>query len=187
MISPVGVVAAFARGSKWIAAVAVAAAIAGMFYDPNPLMWIALGSGVLALAYFVSGALRQRDFLHLWILVFFAGAVAIFFAGSARYLLPVAAPLAILVARAAGTRALWTAVALQMPLSLALAAANYQHWDGYRVFAASVQKPAPGHHVWVAGEWGLRYYMEAVGALPLERDRLLEPGDVLVSSELSGG
>jgi len=187
MISPFGVVAAFARGWRWPAGFAAAAAIAAAFYDPNPLMWMTLGLGALVLAYVLSGALRQRDFLQLWIVIFFTGSIVVFFAGSARYLLPMAAPLAILVARAAGTRMLWAAVALQMPLSLALAVSNYQHWDGYRVFAASLTKPAPGHHLWVGGEWGLRYYLESDGALPLEREQTLTPGDIVVASELAGG
>jgi len=185
MVSPVGVVAAFVRRSKWIAALAALAAAAGALYDANPLFWIALASGVLVLAYVIAEA-RQHDFLILWILIFFAAAVAIFFAGSARYLLPIAAPLAILVARAASARVLWAAFALQMPLSLALATANLQHWDGYRAFAAFIPKPAAGRHTWVAGEWGLRFYAEAIGALPLTRDQYLEPGDVVVWSELSG-
>jgi 4-amino-4-deoxy-L-arabinose transferase-like glycosyltransferase len=192
MISPVGVVAAFglrskSTGSKWTPWLAALAAGAGAFYDANPLMWITLGCGVLVLAYVLTGTLRQHDFLCVWMVIFFAGAVVLFFAGSARYLLPVAAPLAILVARVPGIRILLAAVVLQMPLSVALAAANYQHWDGYRVFAASLKKPATGHHVWVTGEWGLRYYLESDGALPLERDQMLEPGDMVVSSDLAGG
>ena len=44
---------------------------------------------------------RDRDtaFLAAWIALFFGGAVAVFFAGSARYLLPMAAPVALLVSR----------------------------------------------------------------------------------------
>jgi 4-amino-4-deoxy-L-arabinose transferase-like glycosyltransferase len=185
MISPVGIVAAFVSRSKWIAGLAALAALAGALYDANPLFWIALASGVLVLAYAIAEA-KQRDFLSAWIVIFFAAAVVIFFAGSARYLLPMAAPLAIVVARAASPPVLWTAFALQMPLSLALAASNFQHWNGYRDFAASIPKPAAGRHVWVAGEWGLRYYSEAGGALPLTRDQFLEPGDIVVWSELSG-
>jgi hypothetical protein len=185
IVSPVGILMAFVRRSKWIAGLTALAAVAGALYDANPLFWIALASGVLVLAYAISEA-RQRDFLSVWTVIFFAAAVVIFFAGSARYLLPIAAPLAILVARAASARVLWAAFALQLPLSLALAAANLQHWDGYRAFAPSIPKPAAGRHVWVAGEWGLRYYAEAGGALPLTRDQFLEPGDVVVWSELAG-
>jgi 4-amino-4-deoxy-L-arabinose transferase-like glycosyltransferase len=185
MISPVAIVAAFVRRSKWIAGLAALAALAGALYDANPLFWIALASGVLVLTQAIAEA-KQRDFLSAWIVIFFAAAVVIFFAGSARYLLPIAAPLAIVVARAASAPALWTAFVLQMPLSLVLAASNFQHWNGYQDFAASIPKPALGRHVWVAGEWGLRYYAEAGGALPLTRDQFLEPGDIVVWSELGG-
>ena len=45
-------------------------------------------------------AARTRTrFLLAWIAIFFAGAVVIFFAGSARYLLPMAAPVALLASR----------------------------------------------------------------------------------------
>jgi len=128
---------------------------------------------------------RQPDVLFLfgWIAVFFAGAVAVFFAGSARYLLPIAAPLALL---ASHLRARWLAVgfAAQLALGLGLAAVNYQHWDGYRRFAQALRASAAGHRVWVDGEWALRFYLEADGALPLRKTQRLRPQDIVVSSEL---
>ena len=128
---------------------------------------------------------REPDtlFLLAWIGIFFAGALAFFFAGSARYLLPMAAPVAILASR---LRPKWLALGFgaQMALGLGLAAANYQHWDGYRNFAELVRGPAAGHRVWVNGEWGLRYYLEKDGALPLTKTQPLRPGDIVVTSEL---
>jgi hypothetical protein len=128
---------------------------------------------------------REPDtlFLLAWIAVFFAGAVAIFFAGSARYLLPMAAPVALLASR---WRARWLAAgfAAQLALGLGLAAVNYQHWDGYRRFAQTLRAPANGHRVWVDGEWGLRYYLEADGGLPLRKSQRLRPQEIVVSSEL---
>jgi hypothetical protein len=59
---------------------------------------------------------------------------------------------------------------------------NYQHWDGYRAFAASLQ---PYHRIWINGEWGLRYYLESEGGLPLQRGQAVQPGDLVVSSELA--
>jgi hypothetical protein len=105
--------------------------------------------------------------------------VAVFFAGSARYLLPMAAPVALLASR---LRPRWLAAgfAAQMVLALGLAVVNYQHWDGYRQFAARVQ----GARVWVDGEWGLRHYLESQGALPLTKTQRLRAGDIVVSSEL---
>jgi 4-amino-4-deoxy-L-arabinose transferase-like glycosyltransferase len=129
---------------------------------------------------------REPDtlFLLAWIAIFFAGALVIFFAGSARYLLPMAAPVALLASR---LRPRWLAAgfALQLALGLSLAAVNYQHWAGYRQFAESLRGPTAGHRVWVDGEWGLRYYLESDGALPLKKTQRLRPGDIVVSSELS--
>ena len=68
------------------------------FYDLNPLFWLSVGCGVLVLTWLITEALH-RDFLAAWAVIFFAGALLIFFAGSARYLLPIAAPVAILAAR----------------------------------------------------------------------------------------
>jgi Dolichyl-phosphate-mannose-protein mannosyltransferase len=129
---------------------------------------------------------RDRDsaFLAAWIALFFAGAAILFFAGSARYLLPMAAPLALLVSR---LRPRWLAVgfAVQMALSLALATVNYQHWGGYRRFARQIRPATAGHRVYIDGEWGLRYYLEADGGLPLERGQVLRAGDIVVSSQLA--
>jgi hypothetical protein len=127
---------------------------------------------------------RDTQFLLAWIAIFFAGAVVVFFAGSARYLLPIAAPVALLVSR---LRTRWLALGFvaQMTLSLGLAAMNYQHWDGYRRFAASLPAKTAGHRVWVDGDWGYRYYLTAQGALPLVKTQTLRPGDIVVSSELN--
>lgn len=129
---------------------------------------------------------RDRDtaFLAAWIALFFAGAVAVFFAGSARYLLPMAAPVALLASR---LRPRWLAAGfgVQMALSLALATVNYQHWDGYRRFARQIRAATAGHRVYIDGEWGLRYYLEADGGLPLERGQVLRAGDMVVSSQLA--
>ncbi len=173
IVSPVLVLAAFRRA--WIAAVVAAAAAA--LYDPNPMFWGSIACGVL-----VAAACFRRDFLSLWVMIFLAGGLIVFFAGSARYLLPLAAPVAILAARSASVQMLAVGFALQMAISLGLAAVNYRHWDEYRRFAASLPKEP---RTWVNAEWGLRYYLETQGALPLSRDQALTPGDIVVTSELA--
>ena len=127
---------------------------------------------------------RDTQFLAAWAVLFFGGALAVFFAGSARYLLPMVAPLALLASR---LRPKWLAAgaAAQLALGLALAWVNYQHWDGYRRFAASLRSQAAQHRVWIDGEWGLRYYLEAEGGLPLRKGQLMRPGDLVVTSELA--
>jgi hypothetical protein len=77
------------------------------------------------------------------------------------------------------------AFALQMALALGLAVVNYQHWDGYRAFARELEPVTAGRRVWVDGEWGLRFYLEADGALPLRKTQRVRPGDIVVSSELA--
>jgi hypothetical protein len=126
----------------------------------------------------------QTQFLVAWVAIFFASALVIFFAGSARYLLPMAAPMAML---AAGLPRRWLAIgfALQMALSLGLAAMNYEHWNAYRAYAASLDRAIENRRVWVDDEWGLRHYMEERGALPLTKAQRLRADDIIVSSQLS--
>jgi hypothetical protein len=126
----------------------------------------------------------QTQFLAAWIVIFFGSALVIFFAGSARYLLPMAAPMAML---ASGLPRRWLAIGfgLQMALSLSLATMNYQHWDAYRVHAAAIKPVIENHRVWVDDEWGLRHYMEELGALPLQKATRLRADDIIVSSQLS--
>ena len=125
----------------------------------------------------------ETQFLLAWTGIFMAGAVIVFFAGSARYLLPIAAPLALFASR---LPAKWLAAgfAAQMALSLGLAVVNYQHWDGYRSFARTLRPPEAAR-VWVDDQWGLRFYVEAGRGVPLEQAQRLRAGDVVVTSELS--
>jgi hypothetical protein len=182
IVSPL-IVVTFASKSR-ARLLAAVAALAAAFYDLNPLFWLSVGCGVLLLTWLVSEALR-REFLALWAVIFFTGALLIFFAGSARYLLPIAAPISIFAARRSSHRWLAAGFGLQMVLALGLATANYQHWDGYRQFAKTLSTEAAQHRVWVDAEWGLRYYLESEGALPLARDQMVQPGETIVSSDLA--
>jgi hypothetical protein len=127
----------------------------------------------------------ERDFIRSWILIFFAGAAVVFFAGSARYLLPIAAPVAILAVRLCTRPVLVAGFVVQMALSIGLAIVNYQHWDAYRQFAKSLSNPASEHRVWINAEWGLRWYLEQEGAVPMPKDQVVNPGDIVVSSTLA--
>ncbi|MGH9663113.1 MAG: glycosyltransferase family 39 protein, partial [Bryobacteraceae bacterium] len=183
LAGPLIAAAAFCKIPRWGWGVAAAAGTAAAIYDPNPLFWASITLGVVVLVWCV---LRAREnFLAAWVVIFFAAALAIFFAGSQRYLLPIAAPVAILAACNVRPRWLIAGIALQLTVSLGLAVVNYQHWDGYRRLAHTLEKDCATKRVWVNAEWGLRYYMEAEGALPLERDRAPWPGDIVVTSALS--
>lgn len=156
--------------------------IALFFVDRNPLYWVSASVGVLVLVWCSE---HYRDFLSGWILIFFGAALVIFFAGSARYLLPLILPVAILASRGMSSRLLYGAAFLELLLSLALAIVNYQHWDDYRQFARSLTPQVESKRTWVNGEWGLRYYLEAEGALPLMLNQTVHPGEIVVSSSLA--
>jgi 4-amino-4-deoxy-L-arabinose transferase-like glycosyltransferase len=178
IVSPLIVV--FWRGARWRWIAGAVAAVAAAIYDPNPLFWISFGCGVILLASCIG-----RDFLRAWIAIFFCASAFLFFAGSARYLLPMAAPVAILAVRTVGPRIFGIGVALQLGLGIALAIVNYQHWEAYRGFAAWLAPRVENRRVWINAEWGLRFYLEANGALPLPKDPPLRDRDVIVSSELA--
>jgi hypothetical protein len=127
---------------------------------------------------------KDVKFLLAWALLFLAGALTVFFAGAARYLLPMAAPAALLASR---LPVRWLAVgfAAQMILALGMATVSYQHWDSVRRFAEDLRPRSADHRTWVNGELGLRYYLERDGALPLRRDQRLRPGDIVATSELT--
>ncbi len=159
----------------------IPAAIAAAFYDLNPLFWasIAVGLGIL-----IWCARNWRDFLAQWVLIFFAGALILFFAGSARYLLPIALPIAILATQRASRRWQKLGFAASLTLGVGLAVVSYHHWDGYRQFARALQNDVESKRVWINGEWGLRYYMESEGALPIQQGQAVHPGEMIVSSAL---
>ncbi len=152
---------------------AVPLGLTAALYDPHPLFWLPFGLGASLLL-----SLKPKtEWLHQWITLFFAAALVIFFAGANRYLLPLALPVAIL---ASHYRLARPAIALQFVLSAALAFTNYQHWQAYRDFVSP-----PDGRLWVNAEWGLRFYAEAVGGVPLLRGEPVQPGDAVLTSALS--
>jgi hypothetical protein len=189
IVFPLLAIVAFRRGPKWIYACAVTAAIGAAVYDPNPLFWASCGIGVWILGW-CAGQIAAPDpetkFLAAWVVVFFAAALIIFFAGSARYLLPIAAPVSFLVARNAPPRWIWAGIAAQAVVAILLAIVNYQHWGGYREFAEQIQSEIAQHRTWTNAEWGLRYYLESQGALPIARAQSFRPGDLIVTTVYTG-
>jgi hypothetical protein len=180
MVSPLILFALIPRGGRWRWIAAATAAAGAAFYDPNPLFWVSFGLGVWVLAWCVG-----REFPGWWVLLFFAPAMLVFFAGSARYLLPVAAPLAILAANASRRSIAIAGGALQLALGLGLAVVNYQTSNTYRHYVELLQEQVHGRRIWVNADWGLRYYLEAAGGLDLTTNPQVQPGDIVVTSELS--
>ena len=192
LVFPVLAVLAFRQAPKWAWAVAVTAAAAGAaLVDSHPLFWVSFGVGILLLLWCLLELRRRTSednlFLAAWVLVFFAAALVLFFAGSARYLLPVAAPVALLVTRQLADRRRWLAAGfiLQLLLGLSLSAVNYQHWDGYRAFVRSLEDQFEQRRVWINGEWGLRFYAEAKGGLPLVESQAVQPGQIVLTSKIA--
>ncbi len=193
IVFPVLVLAgAWRRENRWGWLAAAAACGGAALLDRHPLFWASVGAGTLLASWLLCEWWRNRKsaagFLAAWALLFFSAALALFFAGSARYLLPMAAPVAILVANSlqGGRRWLLAAgIALQMALGVALSVVNYQHWDGYRQSAQDLRGQTESRRVWVNGEWGLRHYFESDGALALRRGQPVQPGEMVVSSDLA--
>jgi hypothetical protein len=179
MIFPAAAFYGFRGQAKVPAAAAAVPALAAAWYDPNPLCWASVFAGAFVLVAAVRSA--PCRFLAAWIALFFAAALILFFAGSARYLLPLALPLAV---AAAPLVPRW-AIPANLVLGLLLAVVNYQHWDGYRRFARDMAPEAQSHRVWVNAEWGLRHYLESEGALPLLRGQPVQPGEIVVTSALA--
>lgn len=179
------------RSAAALAGVAAALVPSGYAWWQRVLLALSLAAGAALLGWWAAVAWKKRTsdegFLASWGLVFFSGAVIVFYAGSARYLLPMAAAVVFTVVRVARRPwLLWLAAALNLALGLTLATANYHHWRTYRQFAARMGPLIAQRQTWTNAEWGLRYYLEQAGAEAIERDQPVYPGSVVVTSELAG-
>ncbi len=174
-----------------IAALPIALFLPSYLWWQRILLAVSLAAGLAILARWIFTLWKERSsedgLLAAWGLVFFAGAVVVFFAGSARYLLPVAAPAVLTIVRNSSWRwLLWPAIVLNLAVGLALATANYQYSRQYRVFAERLKPLVGDRQIWSGAEWGLRYYLEQIGAEPLVKDQPLYRGSIVVTSELAG-
>jgi hypothetical protein len=164
--------------------------LAGYSWGERLLYAVAVGCACAVLALAVRLVMQQREedegFLGAWVVVCFGGAVALFYAGSARYLLPLAPALAVLAAQRVSSRA-WLAagVVCNLALGMALAGAEYNYAAQYRDFVQDLRPDVEGKRVWTNGDWGLRYYLSQLGGEPLLAGQELPGGAVLVTSELS--
>jgi 4-amino-4-deoxy-L-arabinose transferase-like glycosyltransferase len=156
--------------------------------------WAAGGASVLALA--GADVFRRRDaqswLLALWVLGTFGFAAFCNWTINGRSLLPLAPAVGILLARrlvqnaSVGCKIRPPAVAICFALSAALALfvarADFLLAIAVRQSAQQVcQKNRFGERtLWFQGHWGFQYYMEKLGALPLDVKRSrLKPGDGL--------
>lgn len=175
------------RGYRALIIAALAAVVAGLF-DPSPLFIFSFGLGCLVIDW-VGQCCRARQWedrwLGSWALFMILLAYAIFYAGAARYLLPLAPALILLVVRnCAKPSWLVVAIAGNGLLAVLLAVVSYQHWNAYRSFVEGL-KLDHCSRLWVNGEWGLRFYGAQRGARqPLVGQQML-PGDCMIQSQLA--
>ena len=154
------------------------------------LYGLSAACGILVLGQASVAVFRQRSsergFLGAWVLVFFAASLALFYAGSARYLLPLAPAVAILAVMTV-RRVAWVAagVALQLALGLALAYADFRYATQYPLFASDLAGLAEGRRIWSNAEWGLRHYLAGQGGEPLLAQQRIPPGSIVVESALA--
>lgn len=160
--------------AEWHLSWPLLAGLPAAWLDPHPLFWVSFALGILILW-------RVEGWLGWWVRIYFAASVVLFFAGAARYVLPLAPPLALLAAERLGRWRLGAAILAQAALAFALAYAAMHHWQGYKDIAAKIE---PGSRTYVAGEWSLRYYLEKRGARPVMAGERIGPDSVIVRSEL---
>jgi 4-amino-4-deoxy-L-arabinose transferase-like glycosyltransferase len=196
MVSPVLVLAGWLiRSRAWaltavVGGIAAAVSISGYTFGERLLYGVAVGCAVTLVVAILLLLLQKREgdegFLAAWVVVCLGGALVLFYAGSARYLLPLAPALAILVAQRVSSRA-WLAagVAANLLLGLALARAEYHYDDQYKAFAEDLAPEIEGKRIWSNGDWGLRHYLGELGSESLLRGQELPGGSVLVTSELA--
>ena len=198
IISPVLILAACRRAPKsglfvgvaYGAAAAVALLLTGYTSGQRLLLALVLGTGLLLLlnasrTWWKSASMEER-FLSAWIIFYFAGSIVVFYAGSARYLLPLAAPVVLLTIRRIESRIfLGIFTVVHLSVGVALAAAEYHHAGQYREFARRLAPMAESKRLWSNAEWGLRYYLGELGGEPLLRDQTVSADDVVVTSALA--
>ncbi len=156
-------------------------------------IWAALGLSLACLA--MSDLWRSRDaesvLLFLWIAGTFIFAGFVNWSTNGRSILPMVVPIGILVVRRlelnASRRAAVSARSPILPLaaaavlSILVLRADYTLAETARTGAALIRarhSPA-GHTTWFEGHWGFQYYMERVGAKPIEQKSRYTPGDVI--------
>ncbi|MGE5569843.1 MAG: hypothetical protein ACM3S5_12470 [Rhodospirillales bacterium] len=143
------------------------------------VVFIALGVNALV---WLWQSRKREPVLASWCLLYFAFSCVAFFAGASRYLLPLVAPMVVLFVQQFAQRRRWIKLALVWSAFLGLNL-SFAAFEFSRVYAEI--EPPPGKTYLVNGEWGFRFYMQARGGRALERRSVPQPGEWIVSSELS--
>jgi hypothetical protein len=156
-------------------------------------LWAAAGVSLACLA--TVDLWRSRDaeslLLFLWTAGTFVFAGFVNWSTNGRSILPMVVPAGILVARRLELRA--TSIgSISMPfrvmplaaaaiVSLAVVWADYRFSETGRTGAALIHDkyPSVAPTTWFQGHWGFQYYMQRLGAKPVERNSTFTPGDVI--------
>jgi hypothetical protein len=172
-----------ARRRLWTLVPGLLAAIlaSGYLWWERALLLAAVALGANALLWLWE-CRRRNAVLAAWCLLYFGFAALVFFAGAARYLLPLAAPMVLLFVLQFQERPRWLALALGVNVVLGLSI-SFAAYEFSRIYA-EVPSP-PGPSFLVNGDWGFRYYMLAHGGRVLETTSIPRPGEWIVSSALS--
>lgn len=155
--------------------------------------------GLVALADVLADALRRRDrdqmLLGAWLLL--ALPTFGYFHVPAKYLVPSAPAVALLVARLLRRRdgrlapaVAWGVVAAGAVLSVLVMAADAEFADVGRRAARELIAPRvrAGQRVWYGGGWGFQWYAMQAGAMVLaSTPPYPEPGDLVVTSDVTPG
>lgn len=157
------------------------------------VLWIAGGISLFAFA-IKEGWNRDADslFLALWLLGTFIFAAFLNYTVNARSVLPLIPAAGILLARRMDKmkiasdrkRARYVALALAVSGSFALwiATGDSSLADSARTAATLIEEKMQGKGIlWFEGHWGFQYYMESLGARPLDTDHpQSQAGDFVV-------
>jgi hypothetical protein len=156
-------------------------------------IWAAAGVSIAGLAAADLWCSRDADslLLFLWAAGTFVFAGFVNWSTNGRSILPMVVPAGILVVRRlelnAMTRGSISMAARVVPLAAAAIVALATVWADYK-FAATARTgaalirekySAAASTTWFQGHWGFQYYMQQLGAKPIERKSRFTPGDVI--------
>jgi 4-amino-4-deoxy-L-arabinose transferase-like glycosyltransferase len=170
----------------------------GLNWGSLCLLAVLVGSGVQVACVAWSDLWKRRDMVGLLLCLWITGVLAFAVVGNwtvnARSLLPAVPAVGIIVARrmtfgpespaqTSGWSRLWPLVAA-CATSLILAGADSNLANLHRAVARELglKHKSAGHTVWFSGHWGWQYYLEQIGATPLEiKSPTMDPKDIIIS------
>lgn len=151
-------------------------------------LFAAAGASLIVLSAKDLAAKRDSDsaLLFLWLVGVFISASLLNWTVNGRAILPMAPAAGILMMRRLQTRgyaraSLMLPLALSALLALTVARADYQFANSQRAVAYAIHERQTEGTVWFAGHWGFQYYMQRLGARPLDENTTeYVLGDLLV-------